>query len=257
MKAVALNVASYNIHKGFSFFNRRMVVHELRERLASLNADVVFLQEVVGEHARHAERLNDWPKVPQYQYLAEPVWTDFAYGRNAVYEHGHHGNAILSRYPIRRWDNIDISAHIFERRGLLHCEIDVPWLTQPLHAICLHLALNERGRRKQLQRISEHIHALVPPDAPLVMAGDFNDWRQRAPRYLCERLQLAEAFEATHGRPARSFPAVLPLFALDRIYVRGFAVDAARVLHGAAWRRLSDHAALTARLHPLPDHIAA
>jgi len=253
MNAATLNVASYNIHKGFSFFNRRMVVHELRERLVSLDADLVFLQEVQGEHVRHAERMTDWPSVPQYQYLAEPVWTDFAYGRNAVYEHGHHGNAILSRYLIRRWDNVDISAHVFERRGLLHCEIEVPGLDQPLHAICLHLALNERGRRQQLQRISEHIHALVPDDAPLVMAGDFNDWRQRAPRYLCEQLGLAEVFESTHGRPARSFPAALPLFALDRIYTRGFEVASARVMHGALWRRLSDHAALIARLRALPS----
>jgi len=178
----ALNIASYNIHKGFSFFNRRMVVHELRERLATLGADVVFLQEVQGQHAQHAERVTGWPALPQHEFLANSIWTDFAYGKNAVYDHGHHGNAILSRYPILRWDNIDISAHSFERRGLLHCEIEVPNLPQPLHAICLHLALNESGRRVQLQRVSEHIHALVPDDAPLVLAGDFNAWRQRAPQ---------------------------------------------------------------------------
>jgi len=62
---------------------------------------------------------------------------------------------------------------------------------------------------------------------------------------------LQEVFESTYGRPARSFPAALPLFALDRIYMRGFSVAAARVLHGQGWRRLSDHAALTARLQPL------
>jgi len=65
-------------------------------------------------------------------------------------------------------------------------------------------------------------------------------------------LGLKEVFETMQGRPALSFPAALPLFALDRIYVRGFSVASARVLHGSAWRRLSDHAALTARLRPQP-----
>lgn len=249
MKPV-LNVASYNIHKGLSFFNRRMVVHELRDRLKSLNADVVFLQEVQGLHAQRADQFSGWPDLPQHEFIAAGIWTDYAYGKNAVYDQGHHGNAILSRYPIRRWENVDISAHVFESRGLLHCEMEAPNLDQPLHAICLHLALNETGRRKQLERISRHIRELVPDGAPLIVAGDFNDWRQRAPRYLADELGLTEAFETYQGHNALSFPAALPLFALDRIYVRGFEVASARVLHGSSWRKLSDHAALTAQLKP-------
>ncbi|MDD4880366.1 MAG: endonuclease/exonuclease/phosphatase family protein [Gallionellaceae bacterium] len=243
-----LHIASYNIHKGLSFFNRRMVMHELKDRLKVIDADIVFLQEVQGSHAERAERFNDWPDKPQHEFLASDIWTDMAYGKNAVYDHGHHGNAILARYPILRWENVDISSHVFESRGLLHCELAVPNLDQPLHAICLHLALNEQGRRKQLLRISQHIRDLVPDGAPLIMAGDFNDWRQRAPAYLAHELGLMEVFETFQGRHALSFPAALPLFALDRIYVRGFRVASARVHHGSAWRKLSDHAALTAQL---------
>lgn len=247
-----INIASYNIHKGLSFFNRRMVVHELRDRLSALNSEIVFLQEVQGEHMQQSRRFASWPDVPQHEFLANGVWTEFAYGKNAVYDHGHHGNAILSRYPILRWENVDISAHVFESRGLLHCELAVPGLDAPVHAICLHLALNESGRRKQLVQISGHIRDLVPEGAPLIMAGDFNDWRQRAPQYLAQELGLREAFETAHGRHALSFPAALPMFALDRIYVRGFDVKAANVLHGSLWRKLSDHAALTAQLLPAP-----
>ncbi|MFN3594613.1 MAG: endonuclease/exonuclease/phosphatase family protein [Thiobacillaceae bacterium] len=243
-----LRITSYNIHKGLSFFNRRVVVHEVRERLMAINADIVFLQEVQGHHAHYRYRYREWPESPQHEYLAGDLWTDFAYGRNAVYDHGHHGNAILSRFPILRWENVDISAHPFESRGLLHCELNVPGLDQPLHAICLHLALNERGRRKQLNQLSQRIRRMVPDSAPLIIAGDFNDWRQRAGHYLAAELGLKEVFEATHGQPARSFPAALPLFALDRIYVRGFGVASAHVLHGPAFRRLSDHAMLTAQL---------
>ena len=92
---------------------------------------------------------------------------------------------------------------------------------------------------------------MVPDDAPLIIAGDFNDWRQRSGDYLAAELGLQEVFETAHGRFAKSFPAAMPLFSLDRIYVRGFAVTEAHVLHGPLWRKLSDHAALTARLKPL------
>jgi len=251
-----LHVATCNIHKGFSvtpFFSRRVVIHELRENLRGINADLVFLQEVIGNNARHALRHRSWPSEPQYEFLADSVWRDFAYGRNAVYDSGHHGNAILSRYPITRWDNEDVSAHRFESRGLLHCEIAVPHWDEPLHCVCVHLALNAGGRSRQMEKLRQRIERLVPSQAPLIVAGDFNDWhwRHKATHELAHPLDMHEVFELMHGSPARSFPAALPVLRLDRIYVRGFRVSAAHVHHGPRWSRVSDHAALTAVLHRL------
>ena len=241
----ALHIATYNIHKGFSFFKRRLVIHEVRERLRALNADIVFLQEVQGTHARHASRFVEWPQQPQHEFLADAVWTDFAYGRNAVYDEGHHGNAILSRFPIARWDNEDISQHRFEKRGLLHCEIAMPGWEEALHCVCVHLGLAAHHRSSQLRALQARIRRLVPRSAPLIVAGDFNDWVHEAHGGLARPLGLHEVFEHTRGRPARSFPAALPVFPLDRIYVRGFSVKQARVHHGHPWARISDHAALT------------
>ena len=243
-----LNVATYNIHKGFSFFRRRMVIHEVRERLRVLNADLVFLQEVQGGHEKHARRFHNWPVQPQYEFLADSVWTDFAYGRNAVYDDGHHGNAILSRFPIVRWDNQDISGHRFESRGLLHCEIEVPGWPEVLHCICVHLALTAGHRSQQMRVLQTRIEELVPRSAPLIIAGDFNDWNQHAQQGFARTLGLHETFEAAHGHLARSFPAALPVLQLDRIYVRGFDVKQARVHHGHPWARISDHAALSSTL---------
>src|SRR6266496_2027923 len=72
--AMRFTVATYNIHKGFSQLNRRMVIHELRDRLAGLDADILFLQEVVGVHERHAARHYDWPAKPQHEFIADTVW---------------------------------------------------------------------------------------------------------------------------------------------------------------------------------------
>ncbi|HLP26463.1 MAG TPA: endonuclease/exonuclease/phosphatase family protein [Acidobacteriota bacterium] len=245
-----LHVATYNIHKGFSQFNQRMVVHELRECLRQLTPDIVFLQEVQGLHQRHAERHEDWPEEPQHEFLADGVWDATAYGRNVVYDHGHHGNAILSRFPIIAYHNQDVTHMRFERRGILHCAIDVPGLPRHLHCVCVHLSLFGRSRRRQMDALATRIEAIVPADAPLIIAGDFNDWRNRAHDYLAERLGLSEVFGGVGGRPPRSFPCALPVLRLDRIYVRGFGIESAHVHFGPPWSQISDHAALSAFLSP-------
>lgn len=246
-----LRVCTYNIHKGFSQFNRRMVIHELRERLRTLNADIVFLQEVQGLHIGHSARHSNWPQRPQHEFLAEDFWIQTAYGSNALYDHGHHGNAILSRYPILSAQNQDISDHVFERRGLLHCEISLPGLSIPVHCACIHLGLTAGTRRRQMQAIVERMLLLAGGHAPLIIAGDFNDWRNRADSHLCDTLGVTEAFAGYSGRPARSYPSTLPVLRLDRIYVRGFSVENAEAHYGPPWSTISDHAALTAQLAPL------
>jgi endonuclease/exonuclease/phosphatase family metal-dependent hydrolase len=247
----SLSLATWNIHKGFSQFNRRVVVHELREKLRTLGADIVFLQEVQGEHLIHSQRHRDWPDQPQHQFLAEQVWSNHAYGQNMVYDHGHHGNAILSRFPILEQDNQDVTHYRFDRRGLLHCKIAIPNLADPVHCVSVHLSLFGGSRRFQLAALVERIESIVPAHAPLVIAGDFNDWRNHADKLLAKQLSLSEAFSAPHGGPpARSFPAQLPLLRLDRIYLRGLDVIKREVHQGGFWSSLSDHAALFAHVKP-------
>ena len=243
-----LRVCTYNIHKGFSQFNRRMMVHELRDRLRSLHADIVFLQEVQGLHLGHAHRHPEWPASPQHEFLAQDIWSATAYGGNAIYDKGHHGNAMLSHYPILRSDNQDVSDHRFERRGLLHCEIAHPGLATPVHCVCVHLGLIAGSRRRQMEALAERMEALAGPDAPLIIAGDFNDWRNHADTVLARRLGLTEVFGIHNGHPARSFPSTMPVLRLDRIYVRGFHVSRSTAHFGPPWSRISDHAALTADL---------
>jgi endonuclease/exonuclease/phosphatase family metal-dependent hydrolase len=238
--------ATYNIHKGFSQLARRMVIHELRERLRGLAADILFLQEVLHTHERHATRYREWPARPQHEFIADAFWHEVAYGRNAVYPHGHHGNAVLSRFPMLAQENLDISAHLFESRGLLHCEVALGEAMPRLHCINVHLGLFERGRQWQIQALIDRIQLAVPREAPLVIAGDFNDWRSKGDRALTEALGLVEVFGEVLGRPARTFPSMLPMFRLDRIYARGLRVVDAHVHYATRGARMSDHAALAA-----------
>jgi endonuclease/exonuclease/phosphatase family metal-dependent hydrolase len=244
----ALRVVTMNIHKGLSHFNRRMVIHELRDGLTSLDPDVVFLQEVQGLNQRFTLRFNTCPVEPQYEFLAGNKW-QHVYGCNAVYDHGHHGNAILSRYPFVSFENQDVSDHRFERRGLLHCVVAVPGWRRNLHCVCVHLSLHERGRNRQLEAISGRLEELASRDVPIIIAGDFNDWRHRATAILERRLGMTEVSVAQFGRAVATFPSMLPLLRLDRIYVRGFEVGASKVHKGKPWSMLSDHLAVSADLN--------
>ncbi len=234
----SLRVMTANLHKGFTFFNRRYILPELRDAVNTLSTDLVFMQEVVGAHKGHAKRFSDWQATPQYEYLADTMWPDYAYGRNAVYPDGEHGNALLSKFPIVQYNNLDVSISGTEERGLLHSVLDVPG-QPPVHAICVHLGLREGHRRQQLQLLCGLLEPL-PENEPVIVAGDFNDWRGRADRLLAQ-CNLQEAFVQATGSLAKSFPARLPLLPLDRIYVRGATTHNPEVLTRRPWSHLSDH----------------
>ena len=123
----SLRVLTVNIHKGFTFFNRKFILSELRDAVRSVGADVVFLQEVTGNHLKHTEKFDNYTEEPHYEYLADSIWPQFAYGRNAIYNNGHHGNAMLSKFPIVRYENRDISISGPERRGAMSMPSACTW----------------------------------------------------------------------------------------------------------------------------------
>lgn len=242
----SIKVLTVNIHKGFTFFNRKFILHELREAIRTVGADVVFLQEVTGAHAWHEGRVANYPATPHYEFLADSIWPQFAYGRNAVHTSGHHGNAVLSKFPIVSFDNRDVSISGAEGRGLLHCVLQVPDRDTPVHVICVHLGLTESHRLKQLHMLCDMVHKHIPASAPVIAAGDFNDWRRRAHDVLAQGASMHEVFVQAHGKAARTFPARFPWLALDRIYVRNAIGHAPMVLPLKPWSHLSDHAPLAA-----------
>jgi len=241
-----IRVLTYNIHKGYCSGNRRFVLEAMRERIAETGADLVFLQEIHGTAIKSAakKRRFSYPEQPHFEYLADQAWPHYAYGRNAIYRKGDHGNAILSMFPITGWENIDVSMFPRSSRSILHGIIEPPGRDIRLHALCVHLGLLEQERREQLKALTKRIDAHVPHDEPLIIAGDFNDWRQRAERHLSTDLELAELFVTLKGRHARTYPVWAPVLPVDRIYYRGLEPRSCERLSRGHWRDLSDHAAL-------------
>ena len=260
-----LRIATYNIHKGVSSFGSRPRIHALKQAIGLMQADVLFLQEVQGRHDLYAIRhAAHWPEQSQHDFLAGDSHHS-AYGMNAVYDHGHHGNALLSSLPILSSRNQDVSDHAFEQRGILHCVLQGS--SREVHCYVVHLGLFAGGRRRQTEALIEAVTASAPDDGPVIIAGDFNDWSDNLSEALRSRLGVTEVFDEQaaasgfdailqqlgvrqpRGKPARTFPAAMPWLRLDRIYVRGFKVESAQVLHGALWAQLSDHAPIVATLH--------
>lgn len=241
-----LRVLSYNIHKGFSSGKKKFVLQKMKDALREAKPDLVFLQEVIGENKTHQENIVDWPTESQFEFLADQTWHHFAYGKNAVYDAGHHGNALLSKFPIIDYANIDISPNWVERRGILYGKIELAKTN--VHCFCLHLGLLHKDRQAQVARLIDHVTRYAGQEEHVIIAGDFNDWKKNATAALEKNLQVQEVFVKHQGHHVRTYPSRLPLLTLDRIYIRGFEISEAQVLHRPPWTELSDHAALLADL---------
>lgn len=231
-----LKILSYNIHKGFDWKNQNYQLLEIKELITDLKADIVFLQEVVGENTKIKKNgLID----TQFEFLADGIWQHYSYGKNAVYDHGHHGNLILSKYPIESFENVNLSTNPLEQRGMLVCKINTPH--KSFYAACLHLNLLNSGRVSQYKKIATHVHLKnSEEDNPIIIAGDFNDWNKKSSSYFEKNLGMKEAHKTMHGQYAKTFPAGFPFLCLDRVYVKNLEIINSSVISKLNLH-LSDH----------------
>lgn len=232
-----IRILSYNIHKGFTITNQDFILGQIRDALRELNADILFLQEVLGDHTEVP--ITGWDTTAQFEFLADSVWPHFSYGKNAVYQEGHHGNAILSKFPIQSWSNHVISTNKLEQRGLLKCHVKIPGLEKDLVLANTHLDLTQNGRDKQADMLIRHM--LEEGDQPWIMVGDFNDWNKKISPMIESQLSSKEVFRHLHGSYPKTFPSFMPMLTLDRVFVHKITPVSATALSGKRWRKLSDH----------------
>lgn len=234
-----IRILSYNIHKGFTIGNTDFILQQIRNAMREVNADVLFLQEVLGDHNDSRCRIPDWETAIQFEYLADTTWPHFAYGKNAVYSEGHHGNAILSKFPIVEWTNRLISTNRFEQRGLLKARVMIPQLEREMILANTHLDLTQGGRDQQAKMIIDDLRK--DAETPWVLLGDFNDWNKKIAKTIESELGVIEAFKTLHGKYPPTFPSLLPVLSLDRVFLNKMKVIKAVTLKDGHWKKLSDH----------------
>ncbi|MCR9203720.1 MAG: endonuclease/exonuclease/phosphatase family protein [Halobacteriovoraceae bacterium] len=239
-----LKIISFNIHKGFGPGNLSFTLKKIKRFLAEENADIVFLQEVVGEHTGKKIIIPNFKTNNQVQFLTEGLYPFSIYGANKIHGKGHHGNAILSKFPLFEVNNHDISQNKLESRGLLHVKVD--FNDSEIHLFNTHLNLLENHRKKQIGWINEHINKELEEHHPVILAGDFNDWRRKIVNFLHQETTLREVFGHLNGNHPNSFPSFLPRLSLDRIFYKNLELQEAVQFSGKRFRNLSDHLPLLA-----------
>ena len=202
-----LRLATYNIHKCRGMDGRTRV-ERIAEVLASLDADVIALQEVVGGGPEEDGQAAALGALLGMGWVMDSV----RLLRGKAY-----GNVVLSRLPIAHTHQCNLSCDKREPRGCMRVDVDVHG--HILHVYNVHLGTAVFERRKQAPRLAEFVADRDVP-GPKVLLGDFNEWvKGLTSKTLGEML---EGVDLTHHlRRRRTYPGVLPMFHLDHIYVDG------------------------------------
>lgn len=215
-----LRILTYNIHRAIGF-DRRFKPERISEILNYHDADIILLQEV-DEGAPRSQELK------LVRHFAEDLdYPHYAMGHNVTLRKGKYGNATLSRFPIIKERNIDLTVGSRKRRGCLHTTIQVANSTdvKQLEVFNLHLGLSARERQKQagiLSRSDEF--TLLETDQACLIGGDFNDWRSLLRAFYIEGFGFKCATDREYQnsvRAIKTYPSFSPRGALDRIYFRG------------------------------------
>ena len=245
-----LRVITYNIHRAIGV-DRRFRPQRIVDILRYYDADIVMLQEV-DEGAPRSRELN------LAKELAEAAgYPHFALGHNVSLKRGRYGNATLSRFPILRERNIDLSiAESWIRRGCQHTTLELNGKGSHLEVFNLHLGLSARERKKQIELLKRSAEFNgVAGDTPVLVAGDFNDWRSLLLPEFTNGLGFGCATERKRGpyRCIPTYPSFSPQGGLDRIYHRGplelVSVHSCRM---QVARVASDHLPIVAEFHVGP-----
>lgn len=234
------HLVTYNIHKGIGGVDRRYRPERIIEALQHYRPDIVLLQEVDdgvprSRHHRQVDLFGDALELPHR-----------AFQSNVRLHTGTYGNAILSRFPLSDVQHIELTVPLKKRRRALAARCHIEGQDGHVHTLVVinaHLGLAGYERSIQIRRILEgDVLGRTHHQTAAIVAGDMNDvWHGQG-----KRLFVPAGFQAATG-PIRTFPAMMPLRALDRIYYRGrVRLHSAHASRTAVARRASDHLPLVA-----------
>lgn len=213
-------ILTYNIHGGSGIYFKKDTTESLIEIIKESKSDIICLQEFwkLKKTSKH-----------HIQETLKYYWPYFTFGENSFFPKYSQGNVILSRFDIVNNHNYLLNSSSKEQRGLLWTKL----LTndnQGLDIFCVHLSNNYKDNLNELNDCIEIIKK--HNSKRFILAGDFNDWKNRHTNILKEQLDIQEIGINHYGKHIKTFPAVLPILSLDRIYFNGVnSIDVPRSLN--------------------------
>jgi endonuclease/exonuclease/phosphatase family metal-dependent hydrolase len=193
-----IRVATYNVHQWVGL-DGRCDVPRVVDVIRELDADIVGLQEAVYPHEQDGEHGLD--------YIARRTETELILGPTLMRKNAHFGNILLSRLPVKRVRRVDLKVAGREPRGAL--DVDMASGDRTIRVVVAHLGLDGRERQYQVEKLLELVNGST---YPVILMGDFNVWFPRS--------RLLGRIKGRFGAPPapRTFPSLLPVFRLDRIW---------------------------------------
>ncbi|RLT09359.1 MAG: endonuclease [Planctomycetota bacterium] len=227
-----MRLVSYNIHKGIGGTDRRYDLDRIVDVLVALEADFLCLQEVTIDLPRTSR--HDQADILAARF--QPMFATFQ--QNVHWKVGGYGNLVLSRWPLLEHHRISLQFGQKKPRGAQLVVVETP--SGLLRVTNWHLGLSEGERHWQTHRLLSHPVFHSTAEHPTLMCGDFNDWRNT----LGHTLLLPKGFTQATA-PAgkfRSFPAVMPVMSLDKVFhCEGITIESAHLVKTREARRASDH----------------
>ncbi len=210
-------IATYNVHK-CQGLDRRVRPQRIADVLREIDADIIALQEVLGEHEHDAE-------ANHLRRIADELEMDFRVGANRRLHNTEYGNAVLTRHRLIHAQNHDITRVNREPRGCLQVDVDIKReaMNRAVRVFNVHLGTSFMERRFQAQRLlsMEHLGG-NSATLPRIVLGDFNEWTHGlASRLFQSHFASADPDKHLPARRfsrARTYPGVLPFLHLDHIY---------------------------------------
>ena len=227
-----LTVTSYNIHS-CEGLDLRVKCDRIAAILGGTHADVIGLQEV---------------RAGQAEEIARVLGFHVLFARADHVGGYEFGNAILSRFPIRRSDVYPLGVPHHEQRVCLHAEIAWPGDASAIHVFSVHLGQNETERRQQAERLASNSIVENPSfhNAPRVLLGDFNEKSRNG---IVN--QTLASFQCATGRSWTTF---FPIVYLDRVYISsGLKFHDFHIYRTGRALIASDHAPISAVLLKATD----
>lgn len=189
-----LRSVAWNVDRGKK---TDQIIHYLQTHEALREADILFLTETDWGMARSDNRnvtADIAAALNMYAYFA-PTYVNLTTGHGAERvgggknHYGLHGNSILSRYPLKnprvvplknatdKFKNVEV--RIGQQTVLL---ADLQTGTQTMTLACIHLDAysSQRQRAQQMREVLR----LLPQDAAVLLAGDFNTSTYNAKRAI-------------------------------------------------------------------------